>query len=76
MYSSTKTVFEYVGKHIKKGCIIAFDEYFNYPAWKRHEFRTFQEWVKDNNINYEYIAYVENCSHVAVCIRREERGKR
>ncbi len=69
LYSSTKTVFEYIGKYIKKGCIIAFDEYFNYPAWKRHEFRAFQEWVKDNNINYEYIAYVENCSQVAVRIR-------
>lgn len=68
LYSSTKTVFEYIGEYIKEGCIIAFDEYFNYPAWKKHEFRAFQEWVKDNNISYEYIAYVENWSQVAVRI--------
>lgn len=68
LYSSAKTVFENIGKYIGKGCIIAFDEYFNYPAWKKHEFMAFQEWVRDNHINYEYIAYVENGSQVAVRI--------
>lgn len=68
LYSSTKTVFQYIGPFIEKGTIIAFDEYFNYPAWKKHEYKVFKEWVDQNNIKYEYIAYVENGSQVAVRI--------
>ena len=68
LYVSTKTVFQYIGPYIASGTIIAFDEYFNYPAWKKHEFKAFQEWVEQNNIKYEYIAYVENWCQVAVRI--------
>ena len=57
VYSSTKTVFDHIGKHIVKGTIIVFDEYFNYPYWQEHEFKAFQEFVDKNSIEYEYIAF-------------------
>lgn len=68
LYSSTKTVFENLGKYIKSGTIIAFDEYFNYPGWKEHEYKAFQEWRNEHHIEYEYLAYVENWSQVCIKI--------
>jgi hypothetical protein len=57
LYSSTKTVFEYLGDKIKPGTIIVFDEYFNYPGWQRGEFKAFQEFIQERNLKYEYIGY-------------------
>ncbi len=67
LYTSTKTVFEYIGKFIKKGTIIAFDEYFNFPGWQFDEYRAFQEFAERNDIAYSYLAYVERATQV--CIR-------
>lgn len=75
LYSSTKQVFQYMGKKIDKGTIIAFDEYFNYPGWKNGgEFKAFQEWVSENHVTYEYIAYVDNSAQVAIRILSKEVG--
>jgi hypothetical protein len=56
VYSSAKTIFKYLGSRIQPGTIIVFDEYFNYPGWQEHEYKVFQEFVRENNIKYEYIA--------------------
>jgi hypothetical protein len=34
-----------------------FDEYFNYPGWERHEYEAWQEFVKAQHVQYEYVAY-------------------
>lgn len=57
LYSSTKTIFDFTGNRLQPGSIILFDDYYNYPNWKDHEFRGFKEFVEKNNIQYEYIAY-------------------
>jgi hypothetical protein len=57
IYSSTKTIFDNLVKHIVPGTIIIFDEYFGYYEWKQNEFKAFQEFVEKNNVSYEYIAY-------------------
>lgn len=67
LYTSAKTVFQYIGRFIKEGTLIAFDEYFNYPGWQMDEFRAFQEYAKDNHVKYKYLAYTERNSQV--CIR-------
>ncbi|EGG41230.1 hypothetical protein Nlim_2039 [Candidatus Nitrosarchaeum limnium SFB1] len=54
LYSSTKTVFDNLGDRIQKGTIIHFDEYLNFPDWKKHEYKAFAEFVK-NDIKFEYI---------------------
>jgi len=68
LYSSTKTIFEYTGTHIKPGAIILFDDYYNYPNWQDHEFRGFKEFVEQHNIKYEYIAYSVTGQQAAVKI--------
>jgi hypothetical protein len=56
LYSSTKTVFNNLAPYIKKGTVIMFDEYWYAYRCEEHEFKAFQEFVKENNISYEYIA--------------------
>jgi hypothetical protein len=65
LYSSTKCVFEQIGLRLQAGTIILFDEYFNYPNWKQHEFKAFQEFVADSGISYEYLGYSVRANHVA-----------
>jgi hypothetical protein len=55
IYSSTKTIFDFCASRIVPGTIILFDEYFNFPFWQEHEFKAFQEFVQDNNVNFQYI---------------------
>lgn len=59
-YQSTKEVFNSINKErLQEGCIILFDEYFGYTNWEINEFKAWQEYVKDNNIKYKYIAFGE-----------------
>jgi len=68
LYSSTKTVLDHIKDKIVSGTIIIFDEYFNYSNWQMHEFKAFQEFIKDNNLNYKYLFYNETDEQVAVQI--------
>lgn len=69
LYSSTKTVFNTLNNRIKSGTVIVFDEYFNYPNWQNHEYKAFQEFIKDSGLEYEYIGYVYTLEQVAVIIK-------
>ena len=69
LYSSTKTIFELLGHQIKPGCIIVFDEYFNYPGWQDDEYRAFHEFLERTKLTYEYIGYNSLGEQVAVMIR-------
>lgn len=68
LYSSTKTILAQTGERLKPGTIILFDDYYNYPNWQDHEFRGFKEFVEENNIKYEYIAYSVTGQQAAVNI--------
>ena len=57
LYSSTKTILEVLVDRFMPGTIILFDEYFNYPGWRKHEFLAFKEFVQARGIEYEYLAY-------------------
>ena len=57
LYSSTKTIFQFLGEKIGPGTVILFDEYFNYPGWREHEYRAFQEFISSRSLSYRYIAY-------------------
>jgi len=56
LYSSTKTVFDWLKPRIRAGTIV-FDEYFNYPNWHQHEFKAFKEFVEECHVKYEYLGY-------------------
>ena len=42
---------------VRPGTIIVFNEYFNYPNWKQHEFRAFQEFCTANRVEYRYLCW-------------------
>lgn len=53
VYSSYKTVFGLLAPRIKSGTIIVLNTYFNYPNWKKHAYKAFQEFGR----KYKYIGY-------------------
>jgi len=68
LYSSTKTIFDMLGDRIRPGTVIVFDEYFNYPGWRDHEYRAFQEFIQQRSLKYRYLAYNTSEWNVAVQI--------
>lgn len=66
LYSSTATVLAAVGSRLQPGTIVLFDEYYNFPRWRLHEFRAFQEFVSDSGMKYEYFSYSVTGNQVAV----------
>jgi hypothetical protein len=57
-YESTKDVFDNIKfDRFVNNSIILFDEYMGYINWKNHEFKAWQEYVRDNNVNYKYVAF-------------------
>jgi predicted O-methyltransferase YrrM len=74
LYSSTRTIFTNFAPRIKVGTVIVFDEYFNYPGWREGEYKAFQEFTKEYNVQYEYLGY--NCKGEQVCLRITGMGKR
>lgn len=68
LYSSTVTIFEAFGSRLQPGAVILFDEYYNFPRWQEHEFKAFQEFVKNSGARYEYIAYSVTGQQAAVRI--------
>jgi hypothetical protein len=57
LYSSAKTVLDLVGPRLQPGSVVVFDEFFNYPGWRQHEFRAWQEYVERTGIHFEYVGY-------------------
>ena len=57
LYSSAKTILSELSPHIKPGTIVVFNEYFNYPNWREHEFRALQEFNQSSELDYEYLCW-------------------
>lgn len=66
IYASTRTVLELLAPRIVSGTVIVFDEYLNYPAWREHEFKAFQEFVAAHRVSYRYLGFASSESAVAV----------
>ena len=66
IYSSTVTVFRELASRLQPGTVVVFDEYFNYPNWQRHEWRAFQEFIRDSGFSYRYLGFAQKNGHVAV----------
>jgi predicted O-methyltransferase YrrM len=67
LYSSTRTIFEATKHRITPGSVIVFDEFFNYPGWKLHEFKAFSEFISEEKKAFEYMGFVP--SHQQLCVR-------
>jgi len=66
LYSSTHTVLTAFADHIRPGTVILFNEYWNHPTWRKHEYRAWQEHCTKHGVRYEYIGYASNHQEVAV----------
>lgn len=74
LYSSTKTVldaFTQTGR-IRPGTMLVFDEFFNYPGWKEHEYKAFKEWVETHRVRFEYTGMAP--CHYSAAVRVESMG--
>jgi hypothetical protein len=66
IYSSAHYVLFNLADRFQIGTVIRFDEYFNYPNWRRHEFRAWQEAVAEFGLTYDYIGFQAQDGAVAV----------
>jgi tetratricopeptide (TPR) repeat protein len=57
VYSSTKTVLDYLAERIIEGTVIIFDEYLGNENWREDEFKAFQEAVDEYGWCYEYLGF-------------------
>ena len=53
LYSSTKTIFKYLGEKIVTGTIICFDEIYGYQEYRAHEIKAFAEFLLEFGRQYE-----------------------
>lgn len=53
-YSPAKLVLDAMSRNIVPGTRIVFDEYANYPGWRNHEHKAWQEFCVDHRVKYEY----------------------
>jgi predicted O-methyltransferase YrrM len=66
LYSSTKTVLDLTGDRLAPDAVLVFDEFFNYPGWRQHEFRAWSEFLASTGRSFEYLAYTGNHEQVVV----------
>jgi methyltransferase family protein len=55
LYSSAKTVFEYMGPIVVPGTVIVFDQYYNFPGSEQYEYKVFQEFIAETGFSYRYL---------------------
>jgi len=68
IYASTVSIFANLAPRIRPGTVIVFDEYFNYPGWRQHEYKAFQEFIAASGLQYRYLGFSAEKGHVAVRI--------
>lgn len=56
IYSSAKYVLTTLQNKIIPGTVIVFDEFFNFPNWKNHEYKAFMEFINLTNYKFEYVS--------------------
>ena len=66
LYSSTRTVLQALRPRLRKGTVILFDEYFNFPGWEAHEHRAWTEFVSETGLEFEYLGYTADDEQLAV----------
>jgi hypothetical protein len=67
-YESTNYLLNQLADRIVPGTVIMFDEYYNYPNWREHEYKAWQEFVAARKITYRYAGFSTMRYHAAVQI--------
>ncbi len=66
LYSSSKTVLDLVGDRLAPDAVLVFDEFFNFPGWRQHEFRAWTEFVARTGRTFEYLGFTGNNEQVVL----------
>ncbi len=66
LYSSSKTVLDLVGERLAPDAVLVFDEFFNFPGWRQHEFRAWTEFVARTGRTFEYLGFTGNNEQVVL----------
>ena len=69
-YESSSYVLGQLGDRIREGTVILFDEYYNYPNWREHEYKAWQEFVAVRRLSYRYIGFSTSRYHAAVQVTK------
>jgi predicted O-methyltransferase YrrM len=70
LYSSAATVLSMVGPRLQSGSVVVFDEFFNYPGWRNHEYRAWTEFVNGAAIEFQYEAFTHDNEQVVITITK------
>lgn len=57
IYSSTCDILNALGDNLITGSIILFDEYYNYPSFREHEYKAFNEFLQSTGKKAKLIAF-------------------
>ena len=63
LYSSTKTIFKFLGDQITEDTVIAFDEIYGYNGFHEHEAKAFAEFLIEHKWNYEPLIRVQGADN-------------
>lgn len=66
LYSSAVTIFELMAPRLQPGTIVLFDEFFNYPGWKQHQVKAWNEFTEKHGIGYSFIGYARQQAAVRI----------
>lgn len=69
-YESTAEALRILGSKIVEGTVLLFDEFYNYPNFRNHEYKAFSEFLDTHSLKAEYLAYNANHEQVALRIHR------
>lgn len=57
LYSSTKTILDHLGPHLKPGCYVVFDEYHGYPGHEDHEMKAWREFADRTGTGWTVVGH-------------------
>jgi predicted O-methyltransferase YrrM len=57
LYESARAALDALGPHLEPGAILVFDEYFNYPGSRAHEYRACAEFLAQTRRRIDWLVY-------------------
>ena len=65
-FESTTYVLQTISSRIVPGTVLVFDEYHGIPNWQNGEFLAWAQYVSENNLCYDYIAFAPQGAAIVV----------
>ena len=63
-YTPTKYALNKIKPFLQKGSIILFDELYNFPSWKNHEYKALKEVFNENE--YKFVAFANRQASIEI----------